>query len=743
MRFIGIHTAISNFLLYVLGFFLIWEWLRPMEQLTNTGNVVVFILFLLLSLVMAYLRFHPTLSGIIKIGYILFVLQYLYYGNSFFTFNWIGAFTTEVMDNFAILFDTNWPELTNMFKSLLFFILLWLMSYLIDYWLIKRRRIFTFFLLTMVYITVLDTFTPYDASIAIIRTTIIGFTAMGMLTFYRMKDKENITDRRFLALKWMAPLLFFVFASAAIAYAAPKANPIWPDPVPFIQTIGDNGGEGEGNGNGPHRVGYSVDDSRLGGDFEPDDTLMFQTEVESSHYWKVETKDTYTGKGWVQSEEAVTMNGQDFQRLEGAGDIPFVSFEEGDSVKTEAQESTVNFAQPFDYLLYPLGVTEAASSMDTTMIVETGSERISFDFPTDSYSVSYEKPEYSLSTLTSADMSGYLRENPEIAARYTQLPQNLPQRVLDLAAEITKDEDNVFAKARAIENYFSGNGFVYSQSDVAIPADDEDYVDQFLFETKIGYCDNYSTSMVVMLRSLGIPARWVKGFTEGELIKQENNRSQYEVTNNNAHSWVEAYFPGAGWVTFEPTQGFSNENTYVNDVRNEADTNTEENEQTEQEAQQQREEQQVPEEETVASDQSEEKSFGKWWNTIANFAAERWQWLVGGAVLIIAMSWILFWKRHKWLPIFYIWKYKRGKKGNDFEKAYLTLLKMLKLSGWGKQDNMTLREYAKYIDHVLKTNEMAVLTAKYEELLYKGNSQDNNWTEWKEMWERLIRKTAA
>ena len=75
-------------------------------------------------------------------------------------------------------------------------------------------------------------------------------------------------------------------------------------------------------------------------------------------------------------------------------------------------------------------------------------------------------------------------------------------------------------------------------------------MDQFLFETKIGYCDNFSTSMVVMLRSLGIPARWVKGFAPGEIVQREDSIPVYEVTNNNAHSWVEAYFPNVGWMHF-------------------------------------------------------------------------------------------------------------------------------------------------------------------------------------------------
>ncbi|MBM9834622.1 transglutaminase domain-containing protein, partial [Enterococcus faecalis] len=79
-----------------------------------------------------------------------------------------------------------------------------------------------------------------------------------------------------------------------------------------------------------------------------------------------------------------------------------------------------------------------------------------------------------------------------------------------------------------------------------------DYVDQFLFESQVGYCDNFSTAMVVLLRSLEIPARWAKGFSPGSPAT-ENGITTYTVRNLNAHSWVEVYFDGYGWVPFEPT----------------------------------------------------------------------------------------------------------------------------------------------------------------------------------------------
>ena len=129
--------------------------------------------------------------------------------------------------------------------------------------------------------------------------------------------------------------------------------------------------------------------------------------------------------------------------------------------------------------------------------------------------------------------------------------------------ELTENEANWYDKVKAVENYFNRAEFVYSKENIPYPSENQDYVDQFLFETKIGYCDNFSTSMVVLLRAAGIPARWAKGYTEGERTIYQGD-SVYEVTNNNAHSWVEVYFSGIGWVPFEPTKGFSGNGEFFN-----------------------------------------------------------------------------------------------------------------------------------------------------------------------------------
>lgn len=186
-----------------------------------------------------------------------------------------------------------------------------------------------------------------------------------------------------------------------------------------------------------------------------------------------------------------------------------------------------------------------------------------------SYKVTYEIPEFSIENLKAVKTNEGQETNPYFMTKYTQLPESLPQRVKDLAVNLTNDKDNRYDKVLAIENYFTDNSFTYESTNVLFPAKSQDYVDQFLFDTKSGYCNNFSTSMIVLLRSAGIPARWVKGYTEGTLdntLASAEGADVYTITNDNAHSWVEVYFPGYGWIPFEPTKGFTNPYNFINNT---------------------------------------------------------------------------------------------------------------------------------------------------------------------------------
>lgn len=133
---------------------------------------------------------------------------------------------------------------------------------------------------------------------------------------------------------------------------------------------------------------------------------------------------------------------------------------------------------------------------------------------------------------------------------YLSLPGTVTQETRDLASQIVSDAGATtpYDMAVAIQNYLRSN-FTY-QIDAEGAPDGRDIVDYFLFESKVGRCDHYASSMAVMLRSLGVPTRIVTGLAP---VPYDRDMNGYVYRGRNAHAWVEVYFPGFGWIPFEPT----------------------------------------------------------------------------------------------------------------------------------------------------------------------------------------------
>jgi transglutaminase-like putative cysteine protease len=129
----------------------------------------------------------------------------------------------------------------------------------------------------------------------------------------------------------------------------------------------------------------------------------------------------------------------------------------------------------------------------------------------------------------------------------------LSQRARDLAqTAVSGHTTNEFDEVMALTNYLQAN-FQYSQQLGHVPAG-RDPVDWFLFDVKIGYCEQFATAETLMLRSLGIPARLATGYSTGSY---DPVLDQSVVRERDAHAWVEVWFPGHGWVPVDPSPGFS------------------------------------------------------------------------------------------------------------------------------------------------------------------------------------------
>ncbi|MCX8130356.1 MAG: transglutaminase-like domain-containing protein [Clostridia bacterium] len=157
----------------------------------------------------------------------------------------------------------------------------------------------------------------------------------------------------------------------------------------------------------------------------------------------------------------------------------------------------------------------------------------------------------SVNLLSSKDLRELSEISKNIYANYIQLPEKLPLRIKNLSTSITSSQKSNYDKVKAIENYLSKT-YAYTLTPKPTPRN-RDFVDHFLFESKEGYCTYFATAMAVMVRSIGIPARYVEGYI---LPPQPTTGNIYSVTNEQAHAWVEVYFEGFGWVPFEPTAPF-------------------------------------------------------------------------------------------------------------------------------------------------------------------------------------------
>ncbi|MBI2864321.1 MAG: transglutaminase domain-containing protein [Chloroflexi bacterium] len=158
----------------------------------------------------------------------------------------------------------------------------------------------------------------------------------------------------------------------------------------------------------------------------------------------------------------------------------------------------------------------------------------------------------SVSTATERQLRTAGNYYPDwVLQRYLQIPSGFPSRVVELAQTVARDAANPYDKAVALQDYL--RKLKYNQQ-IEMPPATVDPVEYFLFTSKEGYCDYYASAMVMMLRTLGIPARIATGFQPGE---PDADKMTFVVRQSNLHAWPEVYFPRFGWIEFEPTAALS------------------------------------------------------------------------------------------------------------------------------------------------------------------------------------------
>ncbi len=156
------------------------------------------------------------------------------------------------------------------------------------------------------------------------------------------------------------------------------------------------------------------------------------------------------------------------------------------------------------------------------------------------------------SILGAKKMAAYSRD---VYAAYTKLPETVTDRTRELAVRLTEELETDWDKAVAIRNYLRSGEFRYTLSPQEQLAG-TDFVDDFLFRTKEGYCTYFASAMTVLARAAGIPARYVNGFLLSPDAETADSDGYRILTEEHLHAWCEIYLEGAGFIKIEATAGF-------------------------------------------------------------------------------------------------------------------------------------------------------------------------------------------
>ena len=273
-------------------------------------------------------------------------------------------------------------------------------------------------------------------------------------------------------------------------------------------------------------------------DWPRDGTTLMNVRSDKRHYWKVEVLDEFDGVRWVPSVAGgvspivppplreeweasfdVTIRDLETERLPVAGTARDVDSDERVRL---FDDGTAAADSPLD---------EGSSYSVRAYVPDPTPEEMRASPPV---------PPGAFPDTTAIRLPGYLE------AREAELRESPYSRVLDLARRLARDQDTTYDVVRAVQRYLRSDRFVYSER----PDRRKFPLAAFLLTDRVGYCQQFSGAMALMLRMLDIPARVVGGFTPGSYNR---DTGEYRVRDLDAHSWVEVWFEDIGWVPFDPT----------------------------------------------------------------------------------------------------------------------------------------------------------------------------------------------
>ncbi|MFO7774765.1 MAG: transglutaminaseTgpA domain-containing protein [Candidatus Hydrogenedentota bacterium] len=318
-------------------------------------------------------------------------------------------------------------------------------------------------------------------------------------------------------------------------------------------------GRSQSAGSASIGLGRFVDLTR-GGDLSDDTTVVFQAEFpdmpdgryEGELLWRAGVLDSYTGQSWehrgVQPREGAGMAQLEFERVDDSTVTrTSLSEDETDLVHQVIRVEEQGYTYPY------------LPGLSLIKRLETENVSVAWDvfhhFSVMQRELNSAPGEYEVWSEVRDPDPAALRETPtdyqtifRPEAYHVLTEHDLEERTLRLIERLTNNSESVYDQVAALERYLSSPRFIYSLEVPTLPSDNP--MDAFIHDYRAGHCEYFASAMALMVRRLGVPARLVTGYRGGNWDEEEE---AYLVQSNMAHVWVEAYFPGWGWVNFDPS----------------------------------------------------------------------------------------------------------------------------------------------------------------------------------------------
>ena len=552
----------TYFLVLLLHMFVVWS-LSAAEWADGLGLLVwVVLLAVTLGLVFAKVRWLPgfishIVSTVVGLFWTIFLVSHVL----------PGALSVKERVLALLMRFGNWLAIAlgegvsgdDVIFVLQIGALLWLISYLAAWFVFRRQEAWPAILPAGIVILINSLYAPSGSAIYFVLflfCALLLIVRVHVLAEQVRWQEKRISFAPDIALDFLrdGAILSVIIVLAALilpsAFANPRWNEVWDHFSGPWQTMQDEWARLYSSLSAPQQP-EAVSFGRtmaLGGPVRLSDTPFMVVDAPRALYWRAAIYDQYTGRGWLNS------------------DTQTASWPVGESWPVPVFGYTQEITQTFrpihsgEVQLFAAGQphwTSIPVVADLSHIqVQRGESTISgFVVPSvirATRNISTDEGYQVVSAVSLASAQRLSQAGTSyplwVMRKYLVLPSTLPARVGELARQVAEGAASPYQAAEAVESYLRRE-YKYDQS-IQAPPLGVDAVDYFLFESKTGYCDYYASAMVVMLRSIGIPARVASGYTSGSW---DSIRNGYTVLYSDAHAWVEVFFPNYGWIVFEPT----------------------------------------------------------------------------------------------------------------------------------------------------------------------------------------------